>query len=106
MEPTDFDPDPEQFGPRAANAPGSDSGLREDDRNSQQQSDRRDVDHVASDDAEVEDLGVDPAHAVESGLFLMAMALRHGCASSRIDLCEPPASAMEHARLFRLFIVG
>jgi hypothetical protein len=97
---TDLNPNPELLLVGVANRAFNYTNLRQNDRNSQQKCNRCYVDHVARDDAVVENLGVDPAHVVECRLFLMVATRRQRCTSPRVDLCNPPASPMEHARLF------
>jgi hypothetical protein len=102
---TDLDPYPEVLLLGIANSARNRARLRQNNRNSQKQGNGGNIDHVAGDDAVVEDLGVDAAHAVEGRLLLLVAARRQRGARPRVDLCEPPAAAREHARLLRLLIV-
>jgi hypothetical protein len=101
---TDFNPDPESPLISATNISLDDSRLRQNDRNGQAESDWCDIDHVASDDAEVKDLGVEATHLVESGFLLSSNHTRRQRRTRPlIDWRPLPASsrgqAMEHAAL-------
>lgn len=103
-EHTDLDPDPEPPLISITDISLDDSRLRQNDRDGQAEGNRRDVDHIASDDAEVEDLGVETTHLVESGLFLSSgLARGQRRASPLVNWRPLPASlrreAMEHAAL-------
>lgn len=103
-EPDDLDPDPELLLVGAADGAGDCAGLREDDGNGQEERNGRDIDHVAGDDAVVEDLGVDSAHAVEGRLVLARPGRQRG-SCARVDLGQASAAAVEHARLLSLFVL-
>ena len=101
---TDFNPDPESPLIGTTNISSDDLRLRQNDRDSQAEGDRCNVYHVASDDAEVEDLGVNASHLVEGGLLLSSdLARRQRRARPLVNwhpLPAPPRrQAMEHAAL-------
>jgi len=104
-QPDDLNPDPEQLLVGAADAAGNGTCLREDDGNGQKKSHRGNIDHVARDDAVVEDLGVDSAHTVEGRLLLLASARRQLPARPGVDLGQLSASAVKHARLLCLLLL-
>lgn len=120
--PTNFDPYPElllvctadcvlggarcDFAVRARHVgvgPTPDRGS-EDDGDRQDQRQRGNIDHVASDDAEIENLGVNPAHAIERRLLLPQVLARLNLALG-VGLLHPPPStaSVKQARLLRLF---
>jgi hypothetical protein len=66
---TNLNPGEEPNEWHAANLCVGSSGGSDDDGNGNAEGQRRDVDKVAGDDAEVENLVVDPAHAIESILL-------------------------------------
>lgn len=70
-KPDDLDPDPELLLVCTANRASDGASLRENNGNGQQKRNRRNVNHVPRDNAPVQDLVVDPAHAVESCLLFM-----------------------------------
>jgi hypothetical protein len=72
---TNFDPCEEPDDWHAANLCVRSSGGSDDDGNGNAEGQRRDVDKVAGDDAEVEDFVVDPTHAIESILFAIVADL-------------------------------
>jgi hypothetical protein len=96
---TDLDPYPEILLLGVADSSSDGTSLGQNNGDSQQESDRGDIDHVARDNAVVENLGVNPAHVVEGRLLLLVAAGRQRRARPRVDLCEPPTSPREHARL-------
>ena len=82
---TDLDPCEEPDDWHAANLCVGSRGGSDDDGNGNAEGQRRDVDKVAGDDAEVKDLVVDSAHAIESVFFAIVA-----------DLCViyvPPSSS-------------
>ena len=104
---TDLDPNEEQARIRAMLSSNFrffvyDSGGSKDDWNGQSQSQRRNVDHVACDDAEVEDLHVELAHLGEGSLVLFVLPAigRLVALALGVDLVHA-AAAVEEACLFR-----
>lgn len=62
-----------------------------------------DIDHVAGDDAEVEDLVVEATHAIQRRLLLVPMLARTAIHSSRIELAHLASAlyaSVEEAALF------
>jgi hypothetical protein len=73
---TNFNPDPEPILLCATDISGNDVGLRKNDGDGQEEGDRRDVNHVTRNDAEVQNFGVEPAHLVEGCLLLSSNLAR------------------------------
>lgn len=78
-------------------------GGSKDDGDGQEERHRGYVDHVAGDDTEVENLGVEPAHAIQGGHFFLDRSHGGGglIIALGVDLLHASLAAVEHATLLR-----
>lgn len=84
------------------------NGGCEDDGNNEDKRQWSDIDHVSGDNAEVENFGIDAAHAIQSGLVIVILSRAwREFARLRIDLMYlPAAGAVEYAMLLTVFFAN